>query len=57
MGCESEVVRIFNTYGPRIHPSDGRVVSNFIIQALRGGDITVYGDGRKRAASATWMIS
>lgn len=40
-----KVVRIFNTYGPRMHPSDGRVVSNFIIQALRGQDITVFGDG------------
>jgi UDP-glucuronate decarboxylase len=40
-----KVVRIFNTYGPRMHPNDGRVVSNFIIQALRGEDITVYGDG------------
>ncbi len=39
------VVRIFNTYGPRMHPNDGRVVSNFIVQALRGEDITVYGDG------------
>ena len=39
------VVRIFNTYGPRMHPNDGRVVSNFIIQALSGHDITVYGDG------------
>jgi UDP-glucuronate decarboxylase len=39
------VVRIFNTYGPRMHPNDGRVVSNFVLQALRGGDITVYGDG------------
>ncbi len=39
------VVRIFNTYGPRMHPYDGRVVSNFIIQALRGEDITLYGDG------------
>ena len=39
------VMRIFNTYGPRMHPNDGRVVSNFIIQALRGQDITVYGDG------------
>ncbi len=39
------VVRIFNTYGPRMHPNDGRVVSNFIIQALSGRDITVYGDG------------
>ena len=40
-----KVVRIFNTYGPRMHPNDGRVVSNFIIQALRGEEITVYGDG------------
>jgi UDP-glucuronate decarboxylase len=39
------VVRIFNTYGPRMHPNDGRVVSNFIMQALSGGDITIYGDG------------
>jgi UDP-glucuronate decarboxylase len=40
-----KVVRIFNTYGPRMHPNDGRVVSNFIVQALRGQDITIYGDG------------
>ncbi len=40
-----KVVRIFNTYGPRMHPDDGRVVSNFIIQALRGDTITIYGDG------------
>lgn len=40
-----KVVRIFNTYGPRMHPADGRVVSNFIMQALRGEDITIYGDG------------
>jgi len=40
-----KVVRIFNTYGPRMHPQDGRVVSNFIIQALKGEDITLYGDG------------
>ncbi len=40
-----KVVRIFNTYGPRMHPADGRVVSNFIVQALRGEDITIYGDG------------
>ena len=39
------VIRIFNTYGPRMHPNDGRVVSNFIVQALTGQDITVYGDG------------
>ena len=41
------VVRIFNTYGPRMHPNDGRVVSNFIVQALRGDPITLYGDGRQ----------
>ncbi len=40
-----KIVRIFNTYGPRMHPNDGRVVSNFIVQALKGKDITVYGDG------------
>ena len=40
-----KVARIFNTYGPRMHPNDGRVVSNFIVQALRGEDITIYGDG------------
>ncbi|MGA9198180.1 MAG: NAD-dependent epimerase/dehydratase family protein, partial [Pseudolabrys sp.] len=40
-----KVARIFNTYGPRMHPHDGRVVSNFIIQALLGRDITIYGDG------------
>ena len=40
-----KVARIFNTYGPRMHPNDGRVVSNFIVQALQGHDITVYGDG------------
>ena len=42
---EIKVVRIFNTYGPRMHPNDGRVVSNFIVQALKGEDITIYGDG------------
>ena len=42
---DARMVRIFNTYGPRMHPQDGRVVSNFIMQALRGEDITVYGDG------------
>lgn len=40
-----KVVRIFNTYGPRMHPNDGRVVSNFVVQALQGKDITIYGDG------------
>ena len=44
-GVEVKVARIFNTYGPRMHPKDGRVVSNFITQALSGEDITVYGDG------------
>jgi len=44
---EIKVVRIFNTYGPRMHPSDGRVVSNFIVEALRGEDITIYGDGQQ----------
>ena len=42
-----KVVRIFNTYGPRMHPNDGRVVSNFIVQALRGEDITIYGSGEQ----------
>ncbi|NLG17766.1 MAG: SDR family oxidoreductase [Fibrobacter sp.] len=41
------VMRIFNTYGPRMHPNDGRVVSNFIVQAIKGEDITVYGDGKQ----------
>lgn len=44
-GLDIRVARIFNTYGPRMHPNDGRVVSNFIVQALRGKDITVYGEG------------
>jgi UDP-glucuronate decarboxylase len=42
-----KVVRIFNTYGPRMHPNDGRVVSNFIVQALKGDNITIYGDGNQ----------
>jgi UDP-glucuronate decarboxylase len=42
---EIKVMRIFNTYGPRMHPNDGRVVSNFVMQALRNEDITIYGDG------------
>jgi UDP-glucuronate decarboxylase len=45
-----KIVRIFNTYGPRMHPNDGRVVSNFIVQALRGDDITLYGDGSQTRA-------
>ena len=44
-GIEIKVARIFNTYGPRMHPNDGRVVSNFIVQALKGEPITMYGDG------------
>jgi len=42
-----KVARIFNTYGPRMHPNDGRVVSNFVVQALRGEDITIYGEGQQ----------
>ena len=42
---DAKVIRIFNTYGPNMHPHDGRVVSNFIVQALQGDDITIYGDG------------
>jgi len=45
-----KVARIFNTYGPRMHPNDGRVVSNFILQALRGDPITIYGDGSQSRA-------
>ncbi|WP_234035827.1 UDP-glucuronic acid decarboxylase family protein [Ectopseudomonas mendocina] len=44
---EIKVARIFNTYGPRMHPNDGRVVSNFIVQALKGEDITIYGNGQQ----------
>lgn len=46
-GLNIAVARIFNTYGPRMHPNDGRVVSNFVVQALRGEPITIYGDGRQ----------
>lgn len=45
LDLEIKVVRIFNTYGPRMHPNDGRVISNFIMQALQGEDISIYGDG------------
>jgi UDP-glucuronate decarboxylase len=45
-----KVIRIFNTYGPRMHPNDGRVVSNFIVQALKGEDITIFGDGSQTRA-------
>ena len=44
-GVDTRIARIFNTYGPRMRPDDGRVVSNFIVQALRGDPLTVYGDG------------
>jgi UDP-glucuronate decarboxylase len=47
VGLRIKVARIFNTYGPRMHPNDGRVVSNFIMQALNGQPITIYGDGRQ----------
>lgn len=46
-GVDIRVIRIFNTYGPRMLPDDGRVVSNFIVQALKGHDLTVYGDGKQ----------
>ena len=46
-GLDIKVARIFNTYGPRMHPADGRVVSNFIVQALTGEPLTIYGDGRQ----------
>ncbi len=49
-GVDIKVVRIFNTYGPRMHPNDGRVVSNFIVQALKGEPITLYGDGSQTRA-------
>jgi dTDP-glucose 4,6-dehydratase len=46
-GVNTHLVRIFNTYGPRLHPSDGRVISNFMMQALRGEPLTIYGDGKQ----------
>lgn len=46
-GVRTKLIRIFNTYGPNMNPSDGRVVSNFIVQALKGEDITIYGDGQQ----------
>ncbi len=46
-GVDTKLIRIFNTYGPRMHPNDGRVVSNFIVQALKGDDITIYGRGQQ----------
>ena len=50
------IVRIFNTYGPRMAENDGRVVSNFIVQALRGQELTLYGTASRPARSATWTI-
>ena len=47
LNLDIKVLRIFNTYGPRLHPNDGRVVSNFIVQALKGEDITIFGDGQQ----------
>jgi dTDP-glucose 4,6-dehydratase len=46
-GVNTHLVRIFNTYGPRLHPGDGRVISNFMMQALRGEPLTIYGDGKQ----------
>lgn len=46
-GVKIKIIRIFNTYGPRMNPDDGRVVSNFIVQALKGQDITIFGDGKQ----------
>ena len=46
-GVDVRIIRIFNTYGPRMNPNDGRVVSNFIVQALKGEDITIYGTGKQ----------
>ena len=46
-GVNTHLVRIFNTYGPRLHPNDGRVISNFVMQALRGEPLTIYGDGQQ----------
>lgn len=46
-GRDIKVIRIFNTYGPRMHPNDGRIVSNFIVQALKNKDITIYGKGKQ----------
>ena len=56
-GVEIRVVRIFNTYGPRMLPDDGRVVSNFIVQALRGEPLTLYGNGSQTRSFVMLMIS
>ena len=58
-GVDTRIVRIFNTYGPRMRPKDGRVVSNFIVQALQGKPLTVFGDGsqtRSFAMSMIWFV-
>jgi dTDP-glucose 4,6-dehydratase len=51
-GVDTRPVRIFNTYGPRLQKDDGRVISNFMVQALKGENLTVYGEGGQRAAAA-----
>lgn len=56
-GVDIRIVRIFNTFGPRMAVNDGRVVSNFIVQALKGEDLTVYGGGNRPARSAMWTTS
>lgn len=53
LGADAQIVRIFNTYGPRSDPNDGRLVPNFVTEALRGEPLTVYGDGRRPAPCAT----
>ena len=55
-GTDIKVVRIFNTYGPAMTADDGRVISNFVVQALRGEDITIYGDGTQTGLSAMLTI-
>ncbi len=55
-GLDTRIVRIFNTFGPRMRPNDGRVVSNFIVQALQGKPLTVFGGGYRLEVSATWTI-
>ncbi|EGV20668.1 NAD-dependent epimerase/dehydratase [Thiocapsa marina 5811] len=56
-GMRIKVARIFNTYGPRMHPNDGRVVSNFIVQALRNEPITIYGEGTQTRSFCLWSRS
>ena len=59
-GVDVRMVRIFNTYGPNMHPKDGRVISNFIMQALANQDITLFGDGsqtRARRSASTWNLT